>query len=107
MALQQEIWVQDIKETLHQGSEFVKTGTDHSAFVAKKTVHMPQSGAMTAIEKNRSSLPGTIAQRTDTELTYNLNEYTTDPVLITDLDELQTSYMKRQSVLSQHINAIN
>jgi hypothetical protein len=107
MALQQEIWVQDIKETLHQGSEFVKTGTDHSAFVANKTVHMPQSGAMTTIEKNRSSLPGTIAQRTDTELTYNLNEYTTDPVLITDLDELQTSYMKRQSVLSQHINAIN
>ena len=107
MALQKEIWIQDIKETLHQGSEFIKAGTDHSAFVSNKVVHMPQSGSMSTIEKNRSSLPGTIAQRTDTELTYSLNEYTTDPVLITDLDELQTSYAKRMSVLGQHIDATN
>lgn len=107
MALQKEIWIQDIQETLFQGSEFVKAGTDHSAFVSNKTVHMPQSGSMSTIEKNRSSLPATISQRTDTELTYNLSEFTTDPVLITDLDELQTSYAKRQSVLGQHINAVN
>jgi hypothetical protein len=107
MALQKEIWIQDIQETLHQGSEFILQGTDHSAFVSNKVVHVPQSGSMSAIEKNRSSLPATIAQRTDTELTYSLNDYTTDPVLITDLDELQTSYMKRQSVLRQHLDAMN
>jgi len=107
MALQKEVWIQDIQETLHQGSEFILQGTDHSAFVSNKVVHVPQSGSMSAIEKNRSSLPATISQRTDTELTYNLNDYTTDPVLITDLDELQTSYMKRQSVLRQHLDAMN
>jgi hypothetical protein len=107
MALQTEVWIQDIKETLHEGIEFVKQGTDHSAFVSNKTVHVPQSGAAPTIEKNRSSLPATIDQRTDTDLTYDLSEYTTDPLLITDLDELQTSYQKRQSVLSQHISTIN
>lgn len=107
MALQKEVWIQDIQETLHQGSEFILQGTDHSAFVSNKVVHVPQSGSMSAIEKNRSSLPATISQRTDTELTYSLNDYTTDPVLITDLDELQTSYMKRQSVLRQHLDAMN
>lgn len=107
MGLQKEIWIQDIKETLFQGSEFIMAGTDHSAFVSNKTVHIPQSGSAPAISKNRSSLPGTIAQRTDTELTYSLNEYTTDPVLITDLDELQTSYAKRQSVMAQHQNVLN
>lgn len=107
MALQKEIWIHDVQETLFQGSEFIKMGTDHSAFVDNKTVHMPQSGSMSTIEKNRSSLPATIAQRSDTELTYSLNEYTTDPVLITDFDEIQTSYMKRQSVLGQHIGAVN
>lgn len=107
MALQKEIWVADIKETLHQGSEFIMAGTDYSAFVANKTVHVPQSGAGSAIAKNRSSLPATIAQRTDTELTFDLNEYTTDPVLITDLDALQVSYAKRNSVLGQHLNILN
>jgi hypothetical protein len=107
MALQKEIWVADIKETLHQGSEFIMAGTDYSAFVANKTVHVPQSGAGSAIAKNRSVLPATIAQRTDTELTFDLNEYTTDPVLITDLDALQVSYAKRNSVLGQHLNVLN
>ena len=107
MALQKEIWVADIKETLHQGSEFIMAGTDYSAFVANKTVHIPQSGAGSAIAKNRSSLPASIAQRTDTELTFDLNEYTTDPVLITDLDALQVSYAKRNSVLGQHLNVLN
>lgn len=107
MALQKEVWISDIQETLFQGSEFIMQGTDHSAFVSNKVVHVPQSGSMSAIEKNRSSLPATIAQRTDTELTYTLNDYTTDPVLITDLDELQTSYAKRQSVLRQHLDALN
>jgi hypothetical protein len=107
MALQKEIWIADIKETLHQGSEFIMAGTDYSAFVANKTVHVPQSGAGSAIAKNRSVLPAIIAQRTDTELTFDLNEYTTDPVLITDLDALQVSYAKRNSVLGQHLNVLN
>lgn len=107
MAIQKEIWIADIKETLHEGSEFILAGSDHSAYVDNKTVHVPQAGSAPAIAKNRSSVPATIAQRTDTELTYNLDEFTTDPVLIKDLDELQTSYVKRQSVLSQHIAIMN
>lgn len=107
MALQKEIWISDIKETLHEGSEFIMAGTDHSAFVSNKTVHIPQGGTAPSIAKNRGTLPATIGQRTDSELTYSLNEYTTDPVLITDLEELQTSYVKRQSVLGQHTNVLN
>lgn len=43
--------------------------------------------------------PATIGQRTDSELTYNLNQYTADPILIQNLEELQISYDKRKSVL--------
>jgi hypothetical protein len=107
MAIQKEIWIQDIQETLHQGNEFILQGTDHSAFVSNKTVHIPQSGSAPSISKNRSSLPASITQRTDTDGSYSLGEFTTDPILITDLEELQTSYVKRQSVLSQHINVLN
>lgn len=101
MALQTEVWTADIAETLFAGNEFLNFATDHSSYVNNKTVHVPQSGAAASVSKNRSSLPATIAQRTDTDLNYNLNEYTTDPILITDLDEIQTAYNKRQSVTGQ------
>lgn len=102
MALQTEIWVADIQEQLFAGNEFLNFAVNHDQYVNNKKVHVPQAGTGAAVEKNRSSLPATIAQRTDTDLEYSLSEFTTDPVLITDLDEIQTSYDKRQSVTGQH-----
>lgn len=102
MALQTEVWVQDIEDVLFEGIEFLRVSVDHSSFINNKTIHIPQAGANPNIEKNRSTLPATITQRTDTDLTYDLDEYTTDPILVTNLDELQNSYEKRQSVLTQH-----
>jgi hypothetical protein len=107
MALQTEIWVNDIQENLFQQSLFVPMSTSHDGFIANKTVHIPQAGANPATAVNRSSLPATITQRTDVDLTYNLDQYSTDPILITDLDELQISYDKRNSVMGQHIMTLS
>lgn len=98
-ALQTEVWSKDIADNLYMGNEFMKYATDHSMWVNNKTVHVPQAGAKPGVEQNRNVLPGTITQRTDTDLTYNLANYTTDPILIQNLEELQVSYPKRQSVL--------
>jgi len=103
MALQKEIWISDIQETLFANNEFINRATDHSMWISNKTVHVPQAGAVPTVEKNRSSLPATIAQRTDTDLTYSMAEYTTDPILLTNIEELQINYAKRSSVLSQHV----
>jgi hypothetical protein len=107
MALQTEVWAKDIKENLFANNEFVTMSTDQSAFAANKVVHVPQSGANPNVEVNRSVLPATAAQRTDSELTYLLNEFTTDPIVVRDIDEIQTNYKKRQSVLMSHTDAMN
>ncbi len=107
MALQTEIWRQDIEENLFANNEFVTMSLDQSAFAANKVVHVPQSGANPSVEVNRSVLPAVAAERADTELTYSLNEFTTDPIVVRDLDEIQTSYNKRQSVLQSHMDAMN
>lgn len=101
MALQTEIWVADIQEQLFAGNEFLNFAVDHSQYVNNKKVHVPNSGSLVAVTKDRSTLPATIAQRTDGDLEYTLSEFTTDPVLITDLEEIQTAYDKRQSVTGQ------
>lgn len=107
MALQQEVWIADIEENLFEGSEFILNSTNHDSFVVNSTVHVPQAGSAPAIDKNRTSLPATITQRTDTEVTYPVDSFTTDPILVQDFDELQTSYQKRQSVLADHVSVLN
>ena len=101
MALQHEVWIADIKEQLFKPNPFMSRATDHSMYVNYKTVHVPQAGTAQTVKKNRSVLPATISQRTDSELTYSLNEYTSDPILLTNIEELQINYAKRQSVLGQ------
>lgn len=106
MALQTEVWAQDVQENLFAGNEFVLKGTDHSMWINNLTVHLPQAGANPTVEKDRSVLPATISERTDTDLTYTISPYTTNPVLITDVEEIQNSYAKRNSVFGHHIAAL-
>ena len=106
MALIKEVWIQDVQNALNQNADFLPFSTDHSAYVAFGTVHVPQSGANPTALVNPSSFPLTISQRTDTELTYALNQYSLAPTLITNIDELQVSYDKRQSVIGQQMSTL-
>lgn len=106
MALQTEVWVADIMDTLFYENEFLNLAVDHSSYVVNKTVHIPQSGANPVVVKNRTEDVADIKRRTDTELTYSLDNYTTDPYLVKDIENLQISYDKRQSVQGQHIATI-
>lgn len=106
MSLLVEVWSQEIQENLYMGNEFMKMATDHSMWVRYKTVHVPQAGATSTVEQNRTLFPASIGSRTDTELTYNLNQYTADPILIQNIEELQISYDKRKSVLSNMMSQL-
>jgi hypothetical protein len=106
MALIKEIWVQDVQEALNRNADFLPYSVDHSAYIAFGIVHVPQSGANPTVLKNPATFPLTISERTDTDRTYSLNQFALEPTLITNLDELQISYDKRQSVLGQQISTL-
>jgi len=106
MALETEVWSEDIQENLFADDAFVLRGTDHSAFISNLTVHVPQAGANPAVEKARAVIPAVIKKRTDTDLTYNLAEFTTEPIVVRDVEDLQNSYDKRMSVLRQHVDTL-
>lgn len=103
MGLQTEVWVQDIQENLFFENEFLNLATDHSAYIVNSIVHIPQAGANPSVVKNRTELVADLQQRTDTEITYGVDNYTTAPFLVKNIDELQISYDKRNSILGQHI----
>lgn len=103
MAVQPEVWVREIQDNLLPDSEFITKSVNHDEFIEKITVHVPQAGALPTVVKDRASLPATIQQRTDTDRTYDLSEYSTDPFIVRNVDEVQTSYKKKESVMRDHI----
>lgn len=100
MALQKEIWLQSIVENLFADNSFVSKSVNDSAFVNYKTVHIPNAGAPSKVVVNRTDKPAGIKTREDKDLTYTLDELTTDPILIENIDTVQLSYDKRESVIS-------
>lgn len=108
MAIEVEIWRNDIVEALYKDNGFLRRCFNADEFVLQgKVVHIPQAGTNSGSQKNRSSLPATVNKRSDSDITYALDEYTTDPVLIPNIDNLQLSYNKRQSVISNDIAGLN
>lgn len=102
MAIQKEIWARDIQEGFFPDNSFAAKSVNDDAFVeGGKKVHVPNAGAPSGVSKNRSNLPGQVAKRVDTDVNYDLDEFTTDPVLIPNADTVELSYDKRQSVISQ------
>jgi Phage capsid protein len=107
MALQTEIWVAEIAANLFKDNSFVRRSKRDDAFVENKIVHLPQSGATPKVVRDRSTYPAVIAQRADSDNTYNTHEFTSDVTHITDIDAIEVSYAKRQNVLSDHISTID
>jgi hypothetical protein len=107
MAIQAEVWQNHIEGNLFKDNEFLLTATDAGQYVIQgKVVHIPQSGGLPAIEKNRSTLPATASERTDTEVSYLLDAYSTDPILIRNAEVFELSYNKRESVIGEYEAAL-
>ncbi len=103
MSLQKEVWIADIKEQLFFENEFINLAEDHSSYIGNAVVHIPQSGANPNVVKNRTEDVADIKRRTDTEITYGIDNFTVDPFLVKNVEELNISYSKRQSIMGQQI----
>ncbi|DBA55081.1 major capsid protein [Porphyromonas phage phage007a_Bg4] len=100
MAIQKEIWLSSIVGHLFANNSFLSKSFNADEYVnAGRTVHIPNAGAASRVVKGRSSLPASVQQRTDTVLSFDLDEFTTDPILIPYADTVELSYDKRESVL--------
>lgn len=100
MALNKEVWLNSIVENFYPDNSFAVKSVDDSTFVSNKKVHIPNAGAASKVVTNRTQKPASVSQRTDNELTYEMDELTTDPIYIPNIDTVELSYDKRNSVLA-------
>ena len=83
---------------------FAAQSIDHSSFVDNKTVHVPNAGTLPAVSKTRPFAPGANLtapqERTDVDLTYDIENYYIGPVTIPHAEQVELSYSKRESILA-------
>jgi hypothetical protein len=102
MAIQKEIWENHIEEGLFKDNQFLKTLTPaDKENINGRTVHIPQAGAASEVVKNRTTLPAEVTTRTDIPTSYQIAEFTSDPIRISNADTKELSYDKRESILRQ------
>lgn len=102
MAIQKEIWMAAIVEQLFADNSFMSKAFNADEYVNNgKIVHIPNAGAASGVAKNRAELPAAVTKRVDSDVTFNLDEFTTNPILIPNADTVELSYSKRESVLRQ------
>ncbi len=102
-----EVWANYIVERLWKTNAFLlRAFSDDDKVLAGKIVHIPQPGAKPTVVKNRSVFPGTAVRRTDTDILYSLDEYSTDPTHIQDAEKVELSYDKINSVYGDHAGQI-
>lgn len=100
MAVNQEMWQPVIIEQLFKSNEFLRYGYNADEYViGGSAVHIPQAGAPSGGQRNRSSLPATVNRRSDTDIVYLLDEFTSDPNRISNRDLVELSYDKTSSVV--------
>lgn len=108
MAVQKEVWENFIAENLYKTYEWIKRAKDRSAFVLNNAVvHIPQAGARPKTSKNRENFPIPVVRRNDDDITYPIDELSTESTHIPDADKVELSYDKISSVYMDHVNQLS
>lgn len=103
MAVNVEMWKPDIIEELYKDNEFLRYAYNADSYViGGSVVHIPNSGGASGAQRNRATLPATIVTRSDVDVVYPLDEYTSDPTRIDNADTVELSYDKRSSIIREN-----
>lgn len=102
-----EIWQDWIAANVFKTSDFISRAQNADQYVyGGSVVHIPQAGAKPRVVKNRTQFPAVSVYRGDTDVTYALDIYTTDPTVIPQAEKYEISYDKMASVFGDHLEGI-
>lgn len=102
-----EVWKKFIIEKFRRDHSFLMKSRDDSGDVlGGAVVHIPQGGADPVVVKNRNVYPGVAVRRTDNDITYALDHYSTDPHHVPWAELQSLSYDKLNSMYGTHVDIL-
>lgn len=101
-----EVFLALILALFYPDSSWLSELTNLDHLVEYNTINLSQVGADPDVVINNTNWPLTPTQRTDSGLEMVLATYDTKPTHVTNVEELETSYNKLESVLRQHAETL-
>lgn len=101
-----EIFANIILSLFYPDASWLKELTDMDHMVDNNAINLAEVGADPEVVENNAVWPITPAQRTDTGIRIPLATFDTKPTHITNVEEMETSYNKAESVSRQHANTL-
>lgn len=102
MALNKEIWINQVLENFYPDDSFLKKAVDYSEFVDNDRLHVPISGLDPEVLVNNTTYPIRTIERTDTDSEIVLDKFETVNTIIRRPEALEYSFNKLESVIGQH-----
>lgn len=102
MALNKQIWINQIKEGFYPDRSFLTKVIDLTGNVDNDIIHFPSAGIDPRVLINNSTYPIAIVGRTDADNELPLDKFETENTLVRRPDAIEYSYDKLESVIRQH-----
>lgn len=102
MALNKQVWLNQIKEGFYPDRNFLSKVLDFSGQVDNDIIHFPSAGIDPTVLINNTTYPISTVGRTDTDNQLVLDKFETENTLVRRPDAIEYSYDKLESVIRQH-----
>lgn len=102
MALNKEVWINQIKEGFYPNDSFLAKVTDFSGLVDNNKLHIPSAGIDPTVMINNTTYPINIVKRADDDNEISLVRFETENTLVRRPEVIEYSYDQLESVIRQH-----
>lgn len=94
-----EIWQDFLIKNLFLPSDIINTMFNADEFVEGTRVYSPVAGAKPSVKRDRASIPASAVKRSDTSQYYDIHSYTTDPIYVRNIEQVQANYKMLEAVV--------
>lgn len=102
-----EVWEDFVASNLFKGYQWLLRAKDRtSKVIGGAVVHIAQAGSVIGTQRNRSVFPVPLVKRSDNDLTYVIDEISSDATHIKDAEKIEPTYDKINDVLGDYTNKL-
>ena len=102
MALNKEVWINQLKENFYPESGFLNFVLDFSGEVENNKIHIASAGIDPKVLVNNTTYPIKIVGREDEDNELELDTFETENTIVRRPEAIEYSYNKLESVVRQH-----
>lgn len=102
MALEKQIWIDQLMNNFYPDYSFLNFAKDFTAFVEYDKINMAEVGVDPKVLVNNTTYPIAVEERTDTPISIELDLYETINTLVRKPEAVELSYDKLESVIYGH-----